>query len=488
MMKKAIKKLMAAALAIAMLCVMAVPAFAAGAGSITIDNAVLGETYTAYKMFDVVTSKPGTDAEGNATTTYTYTVADGWKDFFETGAGKDYISLNEKGQPTWKDAKNSTSGSADLEAFAEAALAYAAANGISGHSEKATGTIESASATISGLDLGYYVVNTSVGALCSLDTVGGANTTIKEKNDKPDIDKDILEDDAAVKENTAKIGDTVAYEVTVTVQKGATGYEVRDTMTTGLTFNDDITVTVNGTAVDAANYTVAKTEGYTFTLAFDDDYILGLAAGTQIKVHYTATINDQAVIDGSGNINNVKLKYGDQAETVEHPVTTKVYEFDLVKVDGANNQLLPGAQFKLYDAAEGGSEIKLVKDGDGYRVATAAEIADGKAVDHMETTAEKAVRIKGLAGTTYWLEETKEPAGYNKLTARVEVDLTKGSKTTTMTTTTWDDNGGIKIENNAGATLPSTGGIGTTIFYVVGGGLMVAAIILLVTKKRMENK
>ena len=99
--------------------------------------------------------------------------------------------------------------------------------------------------------------------------------------------------------------------------------------------------------------------------------------------------------------------------------------------------------------------------------------------------------IKGLKNTTYTLKETKAPKGYNQIKNGVPVDLTQGSIKTTYTSGTTYNNttdGGYGVLNNAGTTLPGTGGIGTTIFYLIGGGLMVAAAVLLIAKKRMENK
>lgn len=107
-MKKTIKKFMAALLAVALLCAMAVPAFAAegtatGSGTITIDKAINGETYTAYKIFNVISSKMETDGS----MTYVYTVADGWADFFNQSEVKNYVSVDTHGQPTWVESKKS---------------------------------------------------------------------------------------------------------------------------------------------------------------------------------------------------------------------------------------------------------------------------------------------------------------------------------------------------------------------------------------------
>lgn len=483
-MKKAMKKLIAALLAVAMVCAMAIPAWAAGGttagtGSITIDKAVSGETYTIYKMFDLNSYDPTAG-------TYSYTVVSAWEDFFKDGAaGNSYITL-ENGHPTWVKG-------AQAADFAKAALAYATEKNITA-TKKETATSNTVSFT--GLDLGYYLVDTSLGALCGLDTTK-PDATINEKNEVPDIDKKVADSEGNwVTENTAKIGDTVNYKVTITVQTANNRYVLHDTMSEGLTFNkDSVKVTVGTEEVATTNYDVVTTGigTETFNVKFKDEYIATLAAGTKIEVTYSAVVNAKAKVDSDKNTNEAHLVYGNKHETEKHETKTYLYEFDLIKFSGSTKKLLGGAQFKLYDAETGGNEIKLVKnEDDTYRVATATETP----VAYIETVAGKTVKISGLDKKVYYLEETVPPAGYNGLTQRVKVDLSTGSKKVTagyFNDGTYDESlassiGGVAVVNNAGTTLPGTGGIGTTIFYVVGGGLMVAAAILLITKKRMENR
>lgn len=464
-MKKTFKKLFAALLAAALVLAMAVPAFAvtnATKGSIKIDHTVSGETYTIYRMFKL----DSYNAESN---TYSYTVEPAWETFFSTGAGSSYIDLDSNGHPTWKTG-------ADAAAFAKAALAWAADKKISGTKETATGD----TVTFSDLDLGYYLVDSSLGALCGLNTTN-PDATIKEKNEKPEIKKEVQTSAGDwSSENNAKIGDTVEYKVEIKVADGAQKYTVTDTMSKGLTFNNSsLKVTANDAVT--TDYTLTPTTNG-FTLVLPETYVSTLTKGTTIIVTYNATLNKDAVIDGDGNANEVKLSYGNHQNTVPSKVTTKSYQFDLVKVDGTTNKLLDGAEFEL---ADGETKLSFVKDTAGnYRVAAAGE--DGATTTI--TVKNGKVNIYGLAGKTYTLTETKAPDGYNKLVTSETVNLADGSKThATIVGSVYKD-GGVVVENHAGTVLPSTGGMGTTLFYVIGGGLMVAAVVLLVTKKRMEHK
>lgn len=468
-MKKTFKKLFAALLAAALVLAMTVPAFAetnATKGSITIDGTVSGETYTIYRMFKL-------DSYNAESKTYSYTVESAWEGFFKTGAGGNYITLDGQGHPTWNAAKSQDSDKAE---FAKLALKWAADNKITGTEETATGN----TVTFSGLDLGYYLVDSSLGALCGLNTTN-PDATIKEKNEKPEIKKEVQTSAGDwSSENNAKIGDTVEYKVEIKVADGAQTYTVTDTMSKGLTFNNSsLKVTANDAVT--TDYTLTSTTNG-FTLVLPETYVSTLTKGTTIIVTYNATLNKDAVIDGDGNANEVKLSYGNQQNTVPSKVTTKSYQFDLVKVDGTTNKLLDGAEFEL---ADGETKLSFVKDTAGnYRVAAAGE--DGATTTI--TVKGGKVNIYGLAGKTYTMTETKAPGGYNKLVTPETVNLTEGSKAhATFDANVYKD-GGVVVKNNAGTVLPSTGGMGTTLFYVIGGGLMVAAVVLLVTKKRMEHK
>ena len=476
-MKKTFKKLFAALLAAALVLAMAVPAFAvtnATKGSITINNTVKGETYTIYRMFKL----DSYNAESN---TYSYTVESAWENFFKTGAGKDYITLDGQNHPTWNAAKSQDSDKAD---FAKLALKWATENKVPPAAESQTST--GSDVIFSHLDLGYYLVDSSLGALCGLNTTN-PDVTITEKNEKPTIEKEVKNGDAWGTTNDAKIGDTVEFKITIHVEAGAQKYKVTDTMEKGLSFNSG-SIKIDDAALDNNNATLTlkqKEGDPTFTLTFADSYVAG-KVGETIVVTYTATLNENAVV--AGNKNSATLHYSNQ-HTVNKETTTYTHEFDLVKVDGTTNKLLDGAEFKLYETKASDTALRFVKNADGsYRVALDTENG-GNVTDTIVVNGK--VHISGLDKVNYWLDETHAPAGYNKLTERQEVKLSEGSQNATLETgaITWaEGNGGVVVKNNAGTVLPSTGGMGTTLFYVIGGGLMVAAVVLLVTKKRMEHK
>ncbi len=474
---KHMKRFMALFAALALVLAMAVPAFAdttPTTGRITINNAVKYTTYTAYKIFDL----DYVDATATTKASYAYKADAKWKAFVTgSGAGAAYVEYNEKtGAVTAKDTFNEE----QAPAFAKAALAYAKDNsGIAGVTATAdvSGKVE-----FTGLALGYYVVDTPMGALCVLDSTA-PSVTVDEKNEVPSVVKKVKAGSSYEATNTAKIGDTVEFKTEINVKKGAANYVLHDKMDAGLTLDSaSIKVTVGSANVtaNADTYTI-KTTGMTdadctFEIAFADAYVAGLADET-IVVTYNATLNSNAVVGSTGNKNDTYLKYGNSNDTTHSMTTTYTYEFDVVKTNDAN-QSLEGAVFSLYASKDETVPMKLVKNGtDVYRLATKDDITTVT-----KFTAGK-VTIQGLANGNYYLEEITAPKGYNKLDQRVKITIDNADL---KANTTGD--GGVRVENKAGTTLPGTGGIGTTIFYLIGGGLMVAAAVLLIAKKRMESK
>ena len=475
---KHVKKLASVLLALVMALALTATAFAEGeTGSITINDAVVGQTYTIYQILDLESY----NASANA---YAYKATTAWNTFINSDAIKGtYVEVDAQGYVTWKNG-------ADAAAFAKAAQKYAKDNSITNQ-----GSVTATTTTVSftGLDLGYYLVDTTLGTLCSLDTTN-PNVVMEEKNEVPTNVKTVEEDSTGNygEKNDADIGQTVNFKSTITAQAGAENYVFHDTMSAGLTYTGVTGITLNGTAVDASNYTVVTeglTDGCTFEVRFTQVFCDTLKANDQIVISYTATLNENAVIAGAGNPNTSKVSYGDSSNTKYTPDSqTKTYTWDVdvfkYTMDGEKEKALAGATFNLSKNADGSNPIALVSEGNNvYRVAKTGETGT---VTEITTDATGKFTIKGLDADTYYLTETAAPAGYNKLAGPVTIVIGENGVVngTTEAPQGVDE---VKVLNQSGTELPSTGGIGTTIFYVLGGVLVVGAAVLLVTKKRMER-
>ena len=470
------KKLFAVLLALTLVLSMGTIALAAGDGSITVDNAVNGEIYTIYKMFSY-------EPVAGSTNQGRYTVVGGWEAFIaEGGDGAVYLGIDADADTiVWKGsvAEDGTPDAAEVAALAKAAVAYAKANKIEAtDSDEA----ENGKAEFTGLELGYYAVDTSLGTICSLTTTN-KTANVSEKNNGATIDKKIVEDNKLVDANNVAIGDTVNYQSIVTAGKGTVNYVIHDTMSEGLTFkNDSVVVTYNGETLVAGedkDYVLsvpgtACEDGCTFEIDFTDTFEAKLSENDKVYVTYSATLNDKAVIGSTGNPNEIYLTYGNAQESTKDYVITYTTKLTIDKVD-VNDAPLAGAGFTLYK-------------GD---VAIGEEVSGDDLTTFVWT---------GLSEGSYKLVETTVPEGYNKakdITFTIECaepkEVTAADNTATWSTTSTEiavvENSVFegKVVNNTGTLLPETGGIGTTIFYVVGGLLMVAAFVLLVSKKRMAS-
>lgn len=449
-----------------MIFTFALPAFADSAtASITISNAVQGETYKAYKLLDLESYDASNDL-------YVYKATAAWKDFFKTGAGASYITVDSQDYAAWKNGV--TVNEANLKTLIDAALTYAETKSIT---PTATETAANTDVTLSGLGLGYYLVNSSVGTLCELNTVY-QNLPIVDKNEKPDVDKNIVEGTSKVTSNDVQIGDTVNYEVIVHAKKGAKNYVLHDTMSKGLTFNKD-SVAIDGltAGTDYTLVTDGLSDGCTFEIKFTDSYLKSLTGNTDITVTYTATLNEDAVVKTAANTNKVVLKYGDQS-TVEKETETYTYQLTVVKTNADETKKLKGAIFKLSTDEAGSQTLKFTKKNGQYVV------DPNGAIGTITTTESGTFTIVGLDAKEYYLTETVAPAGYNKLEKPIKLVVSRDNVTKDGLVLTNDT---LTVTNQSGATLPGTGGIGTTIFYVIGGLLMAAAAVLFITKKRMNG-
>lgn len=478
---KHVKKLLGLLLALTLSLTLCLPAFAANgtndnSGSITIKDAEVGHTYKAYQIFVLESYNTAADENG----AYAYKANSVWEPWLKTQIN--YVSIDAQGYVTWVQ-------DADAAAFAKAALAHAKSNNIAPVEEV---TATSTTVSFTGLNLGYYLVDTTLGTLCSLDTTA-PSVEMFEKNEPPHINKQVKEDSTGNwgDKNTAEIGDTVEFRTTISAKKGAESYVLHDAMSAGLTLDPDSITVANLTKGNDANsgdyhvVTTGLTDGCTFEVHFHQSYLDSIKTSTDIVVTYKAVLNEKAVVSTDDNPNGTKLEYGDENNTkVTPPDETKTYTFkvDVVKTDD-KNKVLDGVQFKLYDAKTGGNEIALVKVSDGhYRLAK-----DGETGVEYITTVNGQLEIKGFdANTNYYLEETKAPDGYHKLGQRVEIAVKDANLEASVSNDTWQS-GGVQVKNIPGKELPSTGGMGTALFYIGGGVLVVGAAALFVLKKRKDT-
>lgn len=498
---KRIRQILSVTLVLILALVLAVPTFAAGAvndGIIQINNAWDGKTYKAYCLFDLNLSQDGTR--------YSYSINADWKNFFTTGKGKEFISIDpDNGNVTLK-----SDTADDLQKLAAEAKTYAEANAVRNYT--ATGTAPTL--TFSNLPLGYYLVTTDAGALQALDTTN-KNAVIYEKNAAPKIDK-------SANHTNAAYGETVHFTIPVTRGGYVWGdYVIRDTMNGLVLKEDTIKLSVNNTPLTKGNdYTVTPMDN-TLTVTIpektlnkrnDSNTDFVYPAGTQFVLEYdavakqTVSMENKVVMDYKTNP-SVTIPDG---KTPEHIVKVANYEFIVKKTD-ERDTVLNGAVFELHtqeDCAD--KALEFIKTGENYRLAEANETAGEGSEKTSKITAGNA-KIEGLAAGTYYLKEITAPAHYNKLVNPVKIEIIAKLNSDTQSQYSGQafDNLGnrlkptikmnnqevsaegadfvVTIINRAGTELPSTGGMGTTVFYVIGGLLMTAALVALIAKKRMAR-
>lgn len=502
-MKKAMKKLMAALLAVAMVCAMAIPAFADGSSS-TSTAAVTKYTITAPK---------------NGHTYEIYQIFTGDYDALQPSMLTN-IKWGENGTGTVGAAVEQNVLNA-LSAVASSASDKAKLDVIENYVKLDTTPVaivtNGSSVEVVG---GYYLIKDKDGSLSGsepyttyLVSVVGHVTINPKSNDVPEFKKKLKDTndstgDVSDWQDSADydIGDYIPFRLQGTVPEDYDSYSkyyyaFHDKEEAGLTFDSSsvkvfVGDEVTGTKIDASNYTVVTNpaDGCTFEIVFDDlKKVTDVTADSTITVTYKSRLNENAVLGKQGNVNTAKLEYSNNPRgsgtgtTPWDNVIVFTYKVVVNKVD-QNHDPLVGAQFTLTKKTKNGTDVVKTMD--------------------VNTTLTQ-FTLSGLDDGEYTLTETVTPAHYNTIspiTFTVNADHTitweadprntvltslSGNTASGEITFTHNETDGsltTDVVNNIGTTLPGTGGIGTTIFYVIGGGLMVAAAILLITKKRMENR
>lgn len=520
---KQMKKLASLLLALIIALAMTTTAFAAESYSITVKNdkesvSINGNTYSAYKLFNVTYSENKNS--------YAYTISEEFKSFtYTTGTGESAKSYS--GEALINYVAEQKSNSDEMNAIAEAALKYAKDNSI-----QAAGTAV-ASGETAKINLsapGYYLVagtatapdDQTITAACSLTTTA-PTAEITVKVDAPSIDKKIDEgttsgvyDEKDTTKNEGSIGDKVPYIIHSKVPN-MVGYEkyyfvVNDTLSKGLTFNDDIVIKIGeDTLTKDTDYTVTigtDTAGNTtIEIVFKDFIQYKDAAGQDITITYSATINQDAVIGNDGNPNTVKLTYSNNpnvkddgtpgnpdkpvsnspvGETPEIETVTYVSGIQLTKVDAKGNTLT-GAKFKIegeslnivlvnkeiYRESEDGTYYRL-KDGTYTTEAPVTAEDDTDTSKYYESTTVKyekvtvvdketkkehistegwvdengVITFTGLGAGTYTITELIAPNGYNLLKDPITVTISwNGTPTTEGQYWTATKGTGDNVEN-----------------------------------------
>lgn len=543
MMKKAIKKLLAALLAVAMLCAMAIPAFAGTEGDIT--------TWHSFSAFQIFKG----DVEGNdikdfkiSNVTWGSNIADNPAAFLDQLKADSTLCT----QFQFIDATDANTAQKVLEviskwddsdansiAFARFVCHYLYPDA----NAKPKPAVEGGGGSdhIHFDEAGYYLVvdttpfnpgdiDHAYNSFLLMVTRDNWNVPITPKAEKPSVKKEVFDNfdnfDNQDGTSTGDFGSSADHAINEKFQFKLTAtlpastdhaydyydtYAVlfNDTLSEGITYDklDSVVINSNGHTYDITNdtskYTITESQN-SFVVKIPDVKTcaegLDLNDGATITVTYTAHLNDKAYVNtGSGsteNKNSVQLQYSNNPRPGEYWGTTPksevyVYTYQLNNTkyrDEVNeNNKLEGAGFRLYSGKDctKEQEIKLKKNTtDG----TYSPYFGADAGDEMFSDEHGQFNVKGLDAGTYYLKETTTPEGFTPCSVIPPVTITANHNGNHVELDSSKLSTTIINKKAGGITLPSTGGIGTTIFYVVGGGLMVAAIVLLVTKKRMENK
>lgn len=529
MMKKVIKKLLAALLAVAMVCAMAIPAFAENSEG-DVDS---HHTYSAFQIFKG-------DVEGNNIKDFKISNVD-WgsniinnsDDFLNKLREADHIG------PLFTNAKSAQEVLAVISQWHDSddysiAFARFVCHYLYSNDANPTYVVRAGSnaLTIPEAKAGYYLfVDTtdfskddsyhSYNSFLLMVTKGNWNVPITPKAEKPTVEKKVYDNPDGTSTGgfgssaDHAINEKFQFQLTATLpasENNGRAYDYydeyavlfNDTLSKGITYDrlDSVVIESNGIPYDITNDT-SKYEVDDSRLESDHYFVVGipdvktcvpdLNKGATITVTYTAHLNENAVVNGStDNKNKVQLQYSNNPRnsaywgfTPESEVCVYTYQLNNTKYhdeDKPGNEL-EGAGFRLYSDEACEHEVELYKEGDFYY-----PITTGKTAVEMKSAANGQFNVKGLDAGTYYLKETTPPAGYSACDKTpIVISATHDEHNVNLS---GESNLNNKIINKkaGGITLPSTGGIGTTLFYVIGGGLMVAAAVLLITKKRMENK
>lgn len=461
-------------------------------GTITVEKAKAGETYKIYKILTLESY----DEANNAYSYVRNAKPDKWFDFVGTEIAQEFLKVNDDGYVTFRDTED---GKAGARKFALAALKYAKANDIH-ETAQATATADKAdnnTVEFTGLDLGYYLVESSVGTACSIDTTN-PHAIIEDKHEAPTVTKKIHEGGAIAKnkrKNTVDLGQDIMYETTITLKPNTSNLVLHDNMDSNLEFIDiqhAHVVKKDGTHGSAENlvrntdFTVTTTndDKCTFEIKFNNSFykkyesLINSGDITQIVIYYGAKVSDDAPIN-TLMLNKTHLTYGNNSKSQESQTETWTFGIPVFKYTG-DDTALAGAKFILSREKIPTRENALSFDKYGARYRYNESAQNVELISSDSDSDKGKINIEGLKQGTYYLKEIEAPRGYNLLKSSIEIFVREDGKILVKNEIVPQ----VKVQNNKGSLLPSTGGMGTTLIYVVGSILVLASGIVLFSKRK----
>lgn len=459
-------------------------------GKVTVTNVKPGET---YKIFKILTLESFDETKR----AYSYIRnGDSWDGFINSSAARNYIDINNDGYVTFKDDQKNEIGARN---FGLLAMEYAKKNNIPSIK---TAIASDKKVVFENLPLGYYLVETSTGRACSIDTTH-PEVEIRDKHASPSVSKLVANGGTISnnkKRNSMNRGDNVFFETIINVKPHVTNYCLHDYMDSYLKYNsvlkDGIAYYSNEKNESQKRKTLVKGTDYvattktnddcnfhvTFTDAFYKKYQADIDSGklTQIYIKYLVILSDDAPID-TPLVNTSYLTYGENSRTEESKTETFTYSIPIFKYTGYN-KALAGAKFILSKDSNPTEDnaLKFVQSGSNFDYnsksgnVTLTSYSDGK------------ININGIQADTYYLKEIEAPNGYNLIRTPIKIVVTSDTDGKGVVKVDNDVVDQVNVLNNYGSLLPSTGGMGTTLIYAIGCILVLSSGVVLFLKRRTK--
>ena len=536
-MKKNIKKCFALLLAVVMTLTMAMTVLAddnnsSQKGTIVVNNANPGSTYTLYKL--ATWQVDGAKIHSLVINTkyasvFTSNIVDALKLLQSTNT--------DSASPDYWAKSAAQSYATSMMASLRGVASVPNVPSVRGEAD-VTLTTEQNRAEFANLDFGYYLIAETATSGAAISTapilVGVTSTTptsVETKKSETNVTKVIEKNNKDYSKSTEDIGDKVHYRLDAQVpvyEEGANNIEfyLTDQASKGLEVDLE-NISVVGVDADGNETELNSPAAYAVTalssIDSEDEYNEGnsftvnfvygaINTYKYVSVRYQAKLNSNCVIEGDGNPNRVKLTYtnnwvtGSKKDTGWKEVRTYTYKLNIYKkwkdIDG-HYKPLAGAEFVIYKKGTN-DYVKYYKESETSDVVIKATLKDveDESLPVFVTGTDGYIHLVGLDEGEYVIKETKAPDNFN-LAPEVPFTITTGTlpnaaeeiistkvKDTNETTgiRTSGEADGVEIEDTKGISLPGTGGIGTTLFTFGGIALILIAGVMFIVYTRKQKK